>query len=120
MSTKGASFRYGNNNQTATVHINYQWAKEFNSRTLKKHFLEHGAQMGAATANDYAAKAVHFANTINHKDCVSFIDKHGSTYKYNKLTNELAIVSKDGYVITYFSPKDGYSYYKNEKEREKK
>ncbi|MDO4500689.1 MAG: hypothetical protein Q4B60_05370 [Erysipelotrichaceae bacterium] len=120
MSTKGAGFRYGNTNQTATDHINYQWAKDFNSNTLKKHFDEHGSQMNTATMNDYAAKAVHFANTINREDCVSFIDGNGSTYKYNKETNELAIISKNGYVITYFSPKNGYTYYKNERIRKKR
>lgn len=43
------------------------------------------------------------------------LDKNGSTYKYNKKSNELAIISKDGTVITYFKPKDEYNYYKQKK-----
>lgn len=120
MGTKGASFRYGNISQTATNHINFQWAKDFNTKTLKKHFASHGAQMGINEMYVYAAKAVHFANTINRKDCVSFVDACGSTYKYNKKTNEFVIVSKDGYIITYFNPKQGYNYYKNERTKKKK
>ena len=41
--------------------------------------------------------------------------KKGSTYKYNKKTNTLAIVTKDGYVVTYFKPAKGYNYYLSEK-----
>lgn len=43
---------------------------------------------------------------------MSFLDKNVSTYKYNKKTNELVIINKDGTVITYFKPKGGYDYYK--------
>lgn len=32
--------------------------------------------------------------------------KTGSTYKYNKSKNELAIITKDGYVASCFKPKD--------------
>ena len=63
----------------------------------------------------YNAKAVSFANTVDRKNCVSFIDKHGSTYKYNKVTNTLAIIRKNGIVITFYKPKDGYDYYLREK-----
>lgn len=38
-------------------------------------------------------------------------------YKYNTKTNTLAIITKDGYVITYFKPTAGYKYYKEEKRR---
>lgn len=45
---------------------------------------------------------------------------YGSTYKYNTQTNALAIVTKDGYVVTYFKPTAGYEYYKAEKRRRAK
>lgn len=71
--------------------------------------------MGFSTKTEYGQHAIKFANTVDNKNCVSFIDKNGSTYKYNKKTNELAIINKDGTVITYFKPKDGYNYYKQQK-----
>ena len=85
------------------------------TKTLQDHFNRHGAQVGTPTKESYAAHAVKFANTVNRQDCVSFVDAKGSTYKYNKKTNEFAVITKKGIVVTYFKPTDGYSYYLNEK-----
>ncbi len=119
MPTKGASNHYGgarNGRQgKKTQHTGFAWAKDFNSKTLQDHFNRHGEQMGCKTKESYAAHAVKFANTVDRKNCVSFVDKKGSTYKYNKKSNTLVIVTKDGYVVTYFKPAKGYNYYLNEK-----
>ena len=49
---------------------------------------------------------------------MSFVDSYGSTYKYNKASNTLAIITKKGIVVTYYKPKEGYSYYlKKKKEK---
>lgn len=117
---KGASNRYGNTRGSGgqgkpSTHINYQWAKYFNKNTLDTHFDKHGKSMGFSSKTEYEQHAIKFANTVDKKNCVSFIDKNGSTYKYNKKTNELAIINKDGTVITYFKPKGGYDYYKQQK-----
>lgn len=118
MATKGASNHYGNSRGGIkghkTNHTGFAWAKDFNKRTLKQHFEDHGAQMKASTKDAYIAHAIKFANTIDRKNNISFIDKRGSTYKYNKETNELCIVTKKGYVVTYYKPKEGYSYYLNQ------
>lgn len=124
MSTKGASNHYGNSRNgrqgKRTTHINYAWAKDFNKKTLQDHFNRHGSQVGCYTKEAYAAHAVKFANHVDKVNCVSFVDKNGSTYKYNITTNTFAIISKDGYVITYFKPSAGYDYYKAEKRRKAK
>lgn len=124
MSTKGASNHYGNSKNgrhgKATLHIGYAWAKDFNSRTLQDHFNRHGSQMGCTTKESYAAHSVKFANNVDRANCVSFVAKNGSTYKYNTKTNTLAIITKDGYVVTYFKPAAGYDYYKAEKRRKTK
>ena len=86
-----------------------------NKKTLQQHFNDHGHQFGCDTQTSYAAHAVAFANNVDRVNCVSFVDKKGSTYKYNTKTNTLAIVTKDGYVITYFKPKEGYDYYLSKK-----
>lgn len=121
MSTKGAGNRYpttrhGNHRQT-TGHINYAWAKGFNKRTLYDHFQRHGEQVKADTKEAYAAKAVRFANTIDKKDCVSFVAKNGTTYKFNKKTGEFAVIIKEGIVVTYFKPKTGIAYYESQVRR---
>ena len=58
------------------------------------------------------------ARTVDRKNNVSFVDSYGSTYKYNKASNTLAIITKKGIVVTYYKPKEGYSYYlKKKKEK---
>ena len=119
MTTKGASNHYGNSRGSrqgkATTHTGYAWAKDFNKSTLADHFNRHGSQVGCTTKEGYAAKAVTFANRVDRKNCVSFVDGKGSTYKFNKKSNEFAIITKKGYVVTYFKPKDGYKYYLSQK-----
>lgn len=122
MATKGASNRYGNskgakNGGIPTEHINYQWAKDFNKNTLNGHFDNHGKSMGFDSEESYKQHAIKFANTIDRKNCTSFVDKNGSTYKCNKKTNEFAIVTKDGYVVTYYKPSGGYEYYKEQRSK---
>ena len=50
MGTKGPSNHYGNakggRQGTASQHIGYAWAKDFNKRSLDKHFEDHAKQMG--------------------------------------------------------------------------
>ncbi|MCH4072362.1 hypothetical protein [Pseudoramibacter sp.] len=124
MTTKAASNRYGNNRNgrtgKKTSKINFPWAKDFNTRTADDHFQRHGSQMGTNTKESYIAHAVKFANHVDRKNNVSFVDKKGTTYKYNKPSNTLVIVTKDGIVITYFKPENGYRYYLNERNQKKK
>lgn len=125
MSTKGASNHYGNSRGSSqghsTKHTGYAWAKDFNKKTLDDHFARHGKQMNTDTIESYVAHAVKFANTVDRENCVSFIDKKDTTYKYNLRTNEFAIITKKGYVITYYKPTDGMDYYKSlKKSREKR
>lgn len=120
MATKGASNRYGNSRGSngqgePTKHIRYEWARDFNKKTLKRHLSDHGKQFGFTTVEEYGAHAVKFANIVDRVNNKSFYDKNFSTYKYNLKTNEFAIIDKKGYVITYFKPTDGYQYYLNQK-----
>lgn len=106
MATKGASNRYGNtkgsNHQgRPTENINYAWAKGFNKNGLTKHFNDHGKEFGCSTKEEYEAKALKFANTVDKTNCKSVVDKNGTTYKYNPKNNVLALITKDGYIISY-------------------
>lgn len=117
MATKGASYRYGNTRGAnhrgePTKHIGYAWAKDFNKSTLQDHFNRHGGDFDAKSKEEYAAKAVHFANTVDRKNFKSVKDYRGSTYKYDPRNGSYAIITKDGYVTTYFKPKKGgFTYY---------
>ena len=122
--TKGASNHYGNSRGDSqgqpTEHTNYAWAKAFNKSTLYDHFYRHGSQVNADTKESYEAHAVSFANTIDRKNNVSFIDSKGSTHKYNKISGEYAVITKEGIVVTYFKPTEGYDYYKKQKKERKR
>ena len=104
MATKGASYRYGNTRGAnhrgePTKHIGYSWAKDFNKSSLQDHFNRHGGDFNAKSKEEYAAKAVHFANTVDRKNFKSVKDYHGSTYKYDPRNGSYAIITKDGYEI---------------------
>lgn len=119
MATKGASNRYGNSRGSSsghkTKHTGFAWAKAFNRTTLLDHYQRHGQQVKSDTKDSYSAHSIKFANTVDRKNCVSFIDKRGSTYKYNKRTNEFAIITKKGVIVTYYKPEKGYKYYLDQK-----
>lgn len=121
MSTKGPSNRYDNTRGGKkckfSKNIAFPWAKDFVKTKKSKHFKEHGKETSSDTLESYIAHAVKFANTIDKKNCVSFIDNNDTTYKYNVKTNEMVLVTKDGFVITYFKPKDGYVYYLDQKKK---
>lgn len=119
MATKGASNRYPTGKRSSSgrtvSHTNFEWARDFNKKTLNIHYIEHGKSMGYESKESYKQHAIKFANNIDKKNCVSFIDaKTGATYKYNKKTNEFAIITKTGIVVTYFKPKEGYDYHKKQ------
>ncbi len=122
MPTKGPSLRYGNTNGAhhrgdATKNINYAWAKDFNRGGLVKHFKDHGKEFDAETKEEYAAKAIHFANQIDRKNYRSVVDYKKTTYKYNPYNGELVIVSKDGYIISYYRIDKKFTY-QQKKEKE--
>lgn len=119
MSTKGASNHYGNarggKQGHETENTGYAWAKNFNKATFQRHYEDHGEQVGANSPESYRAKAVHFANLVDRKNCITMKASNGTTYKYNKVTHEFAMITKKGIVITYFKPKDGMKYFKKQK-----
>lgn len=120
MGTKGASNRYGNTTGgkqgKATEHINFSWAKDFNKHSLVEHYNEHGNKNEFGSIESYKQHAIRFANNVDRKNYKSFVDRNtGKTYKYSPKTNELVVVDKHGYIVTYFKPKKGYGYYIKQK-----
>ena len=119
MATKGPSNHYGNSrggrHGHATGNISYAWAKSFNKNTLGQHYNDHANGMDIKSKESYAAHAIKFANMVDKMNCVSFVDaKTKATFKYNKVTNEFAIITQNGYIVTYYKPRGGYAYYKEQ------
>lgn len=85
----------------------------FRSDSLREeHFEKHGVEMGFASAKEYekAAAAVVSDSRALHK-----LEKEdGDDVYYLKGTNEFVIVSTDGYIRTYFYPRDGIEYFERQ------
>lgn len=119
MSTKGASNRYGNagngNKGHATKHTGFAWAKDFNPSTLKTHANKHMKSMGFSSIEEYRAHAVSFANKVDRINNVSYVRKTGETVKFNTQTGEFAVITREGYVTTYYKPKNGIDEYNKDR-----
>lgn len=80
-----------------------------NNTLLEEHFEKHGIEMGFSSAKEYemaAAKVVNNPNALHKTEAEDFDDVY-----YIENTNEFVIVSTDGYIRTYFNPRDGIDYY---------
>lgn len=126
MATKGPSYKYGNKNGTASIKINYPYViPEYIGSNPKDHMKKHFNDFDVDNKDDYIAKAINFGNDVDRVNYDSFVDRNGTTYKYNKKNNALLIVSKEGKIITYFKPrikksKSGkldWNYFKKEKQK---
>ena len=80
-----------------------------NKRLLDEHFEKHGRNMGFASADDYQLAAVLVLN--NPKSLHKYEKDDGDDVYYLESSNEIVIVSRDGYIRTYFKPDNGIRYY---------
>ena len=80
-----------------------------NSELLNEHYKDHGIEMGFASAEEYekAAAAVIDALGVLHK----YEKEDNDDVYYLESTNEIVIVSTDGFIRTYFKPDRGKDYF---------
>jgi pyocin large subunit-like protein len=78
-------------------------------KLLNEHYEKHGEEMGFASAQEYEAAA---SAVVTNPDSLHKTEKEdGDDVYYLEATNEFVIVSKDGYLRTYFLPSAGKKYY---------
>ena len=80
-----------------------------NATLLNDHYEKHGKEMGYASATSYLEAANAVVN--NPKSLHKIEAEDGDDVYYLKSTNEFVVVSKDGFIRTYFYPEDGIDYY---------
>lgn len=75
----------------------------------ESHYEKHGIEMGFADKQAYldAANKVIINPDALHK----FEAEDGDDVYYVEATNEFVVVSRDGYIRTYFNPSDGIDYF---------
>ena len=80
-----------------------------NQKLLDQHYEKHGIEMGfpSAAAYEAAASAVVTNPAALHKQ----EQDDGDFVYYVEATNEFVVLSKDGYIRTYFLPDRGKAYY---------
>lgn len=82
----------------------------FRSRKLlTDHFEKHGIDMGFDSASEYEKAASEVVQ--NPKALHKTEAEDGDDVYYLEATNEFVIVSKDGYIRTYFKPDSGIKYF---------
>lgn len=80
-----------------------------NERLLNQHYEKHGIEMGFATIEEYVAAA---NAVINHPDVLHKLEAEDNDDVYFlEATNELVVVSTDGFIRTYFIASGGIDYY---------
>lgn len=80
-----------------------------NKNLLNQHYEKHGKDMGFSSAEEYekAAAQVPYTPGVLHK----IEAEDGDDVYYIESTNEFVVVSKDGYLRTYFNPDRGIDYF---------
>ena len=89
-----------------TVDIKYEFR---NDRLWEEHFEKHGAEFPYDSKEDYLIGANIMLENDNKLHKLEKED--GDDVYYLEATNEFIIVSKDGYLRTYFKPSKGKKYF---------
>ena len=104
---------FGQAIQSSQASQSAKFTLTFRSDSLREeHFEKHGIEMGFTSAKEYekAAAAVVSDSRALHK-----LEKEdGDDVYYLKDTNEFVIVSTDGYIRTYFYPRDVIEYFERQ------
>ena len=88
------------------VEISYTFRK---NEYLEEHYEKHGEEFDYASAQEYlegANRVLNSAEVLCKQEA-----EDGDLVYYLESTNELVIVSTDGYIRTYFRPEDGIDYF---------
>lgn len=76
---------------------------------LEDHYQRHGLEMGFDSAEEYQQAA---SRVVNDPDALHKLEaEDGDDVYYLERSNEFVILSKDGYIRTYFYPRDGIDYF---------
>lgn len=90
------------------------YTRGFAPGKLGIHFYKHGTAVGAATRADYEQKADQFIGgplTLGRLECQRSM---GDRVRYNVLTDEFAVVTRAGFIRTYYLRRNGLNYFVRE------
>lgn len=93
----------------ACAQNNYNWG---NQSTLKRHYMDHGSDVGATSELDYARIANEFFN--NRSNYQVKVDSNGIIRVYDSIKNIFGAYNPDGTTRTLFSPTRGQAYFNSQ------
>lgn len=74
----------------------------FDPQELSDHFNKHGREFSASTDKDYEAMADQFSTMPRHVKMLECKRIQGDLVRYDTLTDEFVVVSRAGFIRTYF------------------
>jgi hypothetical protein len=88
-------------------------------KLLEKHFSDHAHEFGNQfkNAGEYLKGAQNFFKNITD-DVIQYTRKNNDVVQYNAKTKEFGIVREDGTIRTYYKPKRGDDYFKDQLKKE--
>lgn len=105
----GGSSQSQGREQSGSQEIRYTFRTE---EQLEDHFERHGVEMGFEDEEAYVAAA---NRVIASPDALHKLEaEDGDDVYYLEESNEFVVVSKKGYIRTYFEPDDGLAYYERQ------
>ncbi|MGA2251883.1 hypothetical protein [Terracidiphilus sp.] len=72
---------------------------------LSTHFGDHGSDFSAPDASNYEAQADEFLSKPKSADMMECFRSKGDMVRFDKITLEYGVISKDGIIRTYYKPK---------------
>ncbi|MBQ6554231.1 MAG: hypothetical protein IJL89_03260 [Firmicutes bacterium] len=111
----GCNVEWDNASKTVIITDSSKQGKTYrfrNESLLAEHFEKHGEEFGYSSAAEYEAAA---GKVINDPRALHKTEKEdGDDVYYIEETNEFVVVSKDGFIRTYFKPDSGIKYYEKQ------
>lgn len=104
--------KYHNNMQN----INWE-AVDFSPKRIDAHIEKHLSEFGDITNEEYINNARNLLNTKTSKNILGFTNENGFVFRYDKKKNEFATSKPSGIIETYYKPKKGYEYWKEQIEK---
>ena len=86
-----------------------------NPETLEDHYLRHGSDFGATSAEDYASRAGRFLREGRANGLPTKVDADGVIRMYDPQTNTFGSYNSDGTTRTFFKPTRGAAYWADQK-----
>lgn len=84
---------------------------------MQKHYDKHIDKYGNISISEYIALANELVNAKDTDGIERIVRSDESTAIYRFSTNDFLVITKDGYIRTFFKPDDGEEYWREEHER---